>query len=85
MTQFAWYKTFRLSFSQVTGDPKWVVAGINGLAEQCLIHVNLDVELWVNVSGIFMPEPEIISKICLNDCSGLDQGTCTNGRHLENI
>ena len=67
---------------QITGDYSWVEAGINSLAEQCLTQVEKNVNLWVVSSGILLPDPSIINGICLNDCSGKENGECDEGRQI---
>jgi hypothetical protein len=64
--------------NQISGDFGWVLAGINSLAEQCLIKVEKDVGLWVeNAEGVLLPDATIINGICLNDCS--QHGDCEGG------
>ena len=70
-----------LILPQVTGDVKWVLAGINSLAEQCLFNVAKDFSLWTNITGLFLPDQDIVNNICINDCYQFDShGICSGGK-----
>ena len=51
------------------------------MSVKCQLLAHQQVSTWVNVSDIFVPDPDILNALCLNDCSL--QGTCTLGKQYQ--
>ena len=66
----------------MTGDKMWALGGISSIAEQCLVYLFQDSQHCPNVITTLMPNPEIVNRLCINDCYN-DHGSCnSDGRNI---
>lgn len=60
-------------------DLSWAQEAIAAVIQRCQTQMEINVELWVNVSGEVIPSPAVIDNLCPNACSG--QGTCKDSKY----
>lgn len=66
--------------SQIMDDLVWAEEALTAIIQRCQTQLEINTELWVNVSGEITPNPTIIDNLCPNDCSG--QGTCKDSKSI---
>lgn len=66
------------SLLQITDNIEWSQAALDTVLTKCQIEIEINIELWVNVSGSLIPNPAIIDNICPGSCSG--NGNCVEGK-----
>jgi hypothetical protein len=64
-------------FQQLTGDTTWEFEALESIKLKCITEIVTNVEFWVTVGGVTVPEEAVVNEYCLNECSG--QGTCVKG------
>lgn len=66
--------------SQIMDDLVWAEEALTAIIQRCQTQLEINTELWVNVSGEITPNPTIIDNLCPNECSG--QGTCKDSESI---
>lgn len=61
-------------------DLVWAEEALTAIIQRCQTQLEINTELWVNVSGEITPNPTIIDNLCPNECSG--QGTCKDSESI---
>jgi hypothetical protein len=62
----------------VSGGFEWVASIGAVLVQKCSFHLEINIEFWIRIDGILVPNPDITGKLCRNDCNG--NGACINGK-----